>query len=90
MSDYRSSRFSPYDAERPLMLKCSCGRDHNAADHHAADFAFAELRRRSLTSEFEAYSNEFIEAKLVKVIFPQYDVRCRFLRAVGSRSRPES
>jgi nitrate/nitrite transport system substrate-binding protein len=51
------------------MLKCSCGRDHTLADHHAevaADAAAVELRRRSLTSEFEAYSNEFIEATLVK------------------------
>ena len=86
MSDSPSSRFSPYDADRPLMLKCSCGQDHNAADHHAAvaaDVAATELRRRSLTSEFEAYSNEFIEATLVKAIFPQDEVRRRFLRAVG-------
>lgn len=82
MSDY----FSPYDADRPLMLKCSCGRDHTVADHHQemnADSAATELRRRSLTSEFEAYSNEFIEATLVKAIFPQDAVRRRFLRAVG-------
>ena len=82
MSDY----FSPYDADRPLMLKCSCGKDHTVADHHQevhADGAAAELRRRSLTSEFEAYSNAFIEATLVKAIFPQDAVRRRFLRAVG-------
>jgi nitrate/nitrite transport system substrate-binding protein len=82
MSDF----FSPYDADRPLMLKCSCGQDHNAADHHAAvsaDAAAVELRRRSLSSEFEAYSNAFIEATLVKAIFPQDEVRRRFLRAVG-------
>ncbi len=56
------------------MLKCSCGKDHSAADHHAAvaaDAAAVELRKRSLTSEFEAYSNEFIEATLVKALFPQ-------------------
>ena len=81
-----SEFFSPFDADRPLMLKCSCGRDHSVADHHAevaADGAAAELRRRSLTSEFEAYSNEFIEATLVKAIFPQDEVRRNFLRAVG-------
>ena len=84
-----SSSFAPYDADRPLMLKCSCGQDHSAADHHAAvaaDGAAIELRRRSLTSEFEAYSNEFIEATLVKAIFPQDAVRRRFLRAVGKSS----
>lgn len=81
-----SEFFSPYDADRPLMLKCSCGRDHTVADHHAevaADAAAAKLRERSLTSEFEAYSNEFIEATLVKAIFPQDAVRRRFIRAVG-------
>lgn len=81
-----SDRFSPYDADRPLMLKCSCGGNHTPADHHPemnADGAAAELRRRSLSSEFEAYSNEFIEATLVKALFPQDEVRRRFLRAVG-------
>jgi nitrate/nitrite transport system substrate-binding protein len=81
-----SEFFSPYDADRPLMLKCSCGRAHSVADHQAelaADGAAAELRRRSLSSEFEAYSNEFIEATLVKAIFPQDEVRRNFLRAVG-------
>jgi nitrate/nitrite transport system substrate-binding protein len=81
-----SDRFSPYDADRPLMLKCSCGGDHSPADHHGelnADGAAAELRRRSMSSEFESYSNDFIEATLVKALFPQDEVRRRFLRAVG-------
>ena len=85
MSDY----FSPYDADRPLMLKCGCGKNHSAADHQqeaqntTPASAVTELRRRSLTSEFEAYSNEFIEATLVKALFPQDAVRRHFLRAVG-------
>ena len=82
MSDF----FSPFDADRPLMLKCRCGGDHSAAEHgvHAtADAAAATLRQRSLGSDFEAYSNEFIEATLVKALFPQDAVRRRFLRAVG-------
>ena len=81
-----SEFFDPYNADRPLMLKCSCGRDHTIADHHAevaADGAAVELRRRSETAEFEAYSNEFIEATLVKALFPHDEVRRRFLRAVG-------
>ncbi|MDO9133234.1 ABC transporter substrate-binding protein, partial [Hydrogenophaga sp.] len=81
-----SEFFDPYNADRPLMLKCSCGRDHTIADHHAevaADGAAIELRRRSETAEFEAYSNEFIEATLVKALFPHDEVRRRFLRAVG-------
>ncbi len=81
-----SEFFAPYDADRPLMLKCSCGREHSVADHQAelaAGGAAVELRRRSETAEFEAYSNEFIEATLVKALFPQDDVRRRFLKAVG-------
>ena len=77
-----SEFFSPFDADRPLMLKCSCGRDHTVADHQA-EAAAIQLRERSLTSEFEAYSNEFVEATLVKALFPQDAVRRRFLRAVG-------
>ena len=63
--------FDPYNADRPLMMKCSCGRDHTVADHHAevaADTAAIELRRRRETADFEAYSNEFIEATLVKAL----------------------
>ncbi len=78
--------FDPYNADRPLMLKCSCGRDHTVAEHQqelAGEQAAATLRARSETAEFEAYSNEFIEATLVKALFPQDAVRRRFLRAVG-------
>jgi nitrate/nitrite transport system substrate-binding protein len=78
--------FDPYNADRPLLLKCSCGKDHTVAEHQqemTAEGATAELKRRSLSSEFEAYSNAFIEATLVKALFPQDEVRRRFLRAVG-------
>jgi nitrate/nitrite transport system substrate-binding protein len=84
-----SEFFSPYDADRPLMLKCSCGRDHTPADHQAelaAETAAAKLRARSEESSFIAYSNEFIEATLVKALFPQDDVRRKFLRAVGKKT----
>jgi nitrate/nitrite transport system substrate-binding protein len=52
-----SEFFDPYNADRPLMLKCSCGRYHSPADHHAevvADAAAVQLRARSETAEFEA------------------------------------
>ncbi|MDO8775073.1 MAG: CmpA/NrtA family ABC transporter substrate-binding protein [Burkholderiaceae bacterium] len=78
--------FDPYNADRPLLLKCSCGKDHTEAEHQkelSASSATVELKRRSLSSEFEAYSNAFIEATLVKAIFPQDEVRRRFLRVVG-------
>ena len=83
-----SEFFDPYNADRPLMLKCSCGRDHSPADHHAeavADAAAAQLRARSETAEFEAYSQAFIEATLVKSLFPHDQERRMFLRAVGKK-----
>ncbi len=82
-----SEFFDPYNADRPLMMKCSCGRDHTVAEHQAeqasAEQATRTLRARSETAEFEAYSNEFIEATLVKALFPHDGMRRRFLRAVG-------
>jgi len=84
-----SEFFDPYNADRPLMLKCNCGRDHSPADHHAevaADTAAATLHARSETAEFEAYSQAFIEATLVKALFPQDQERRNFLRAVGKKT----
>jgi nitrate/nitrite transport system substrate-binding protein len=81
--------FDPYNADRPLMLKCSCGRDHTVAEHEqelAASQALGELRTRSESADFEAYSREFIEASLVKAIFPVDEVRRNFLRAVGKNT----
>ncbi|MBF8179263.1 CmpA/NrtA family ABC transporter substrate-binding protein [Herminiimonas contaminans] len=80
-----SKYFSPYDADRSLMMNCSCGRHASEDEHRNASVAnaVAELKRRSETSEFETYSNEFIEAALVKAIFPQDETRRLFLRAVG-------
>jgi nitrate/nitrite transport system substrate-binding protein len=78
--------FDPFDADRPLMMRCSCGRHDSEQAHQQAlnaESATAELKRRSETAEFEAYSNEFIEASLVKALFPHDAVRRRFLRAVG-------
>ncbi|MFT3800545.1 MAG: CmpA/NrtA family ABC transporter substrate-binding protein [Burkholderiaceae bacterium] len=80
-----SEFFDPYDADKPLLMKCGCGRHASDADHDAADReqAVRTLRRRGESADFEAYSNEFIEATLVKALFPRESVRRRFLRAVG-------
>ena len=80
-----SFNFDPYDADRSLRLGCSCGA-HASAAEHASDNAVATLRARSETAEFEAYSNDFIEATLVKALFPQDAVRRNFIRAVGRRT----
>ncbi|RZL08674.1 MAG: nitrate ABC transporter substrate-binding protein [Rubrivivax sp.] len=78
--------FDPFDADRPLRMQCACGQPHGPDEHEAsldAQQAATELRRRSETEDFEAYSRDFIEASLVKALFPQDAVRRRFLRAVG-------
>ena len=71
----------PYDADRPLLTRCACGRHGSASEH-----ATAALKARSATAEFEAESNNFIEATLVKALFPQDALRRNFLRAVGKRT----
>ena len=79
MSDY----FSPYDADRPLMLKCGCGQNHSAAEHASAAVSATAA---SPARDPQAYSNDFLEAALVKALFPQDALRRRFLRAVGKRT----
>ena len=69
-----SSRFDAYDADRPLMLRCACGQEHAPGEHHAA-----------ATSE-QALSQSFMEASLVKALFPVDSVRRSFLKAVGANT----
>ncbi len=69
-----TNSFDPYNADRPLMMKCSCGRDHSTADHQAETQALSA----------ESYSRDFIEATLVKALFPSEPLRRRFLQAVGA------
>jgi nitrate/nitrite transport system substrate-binding protein len=80
-----SEFFDPFDADKPLMMQCTCGKNHTAAEHQQEQSAsaVAQLQRRSLDGEFEAYSNAFIEASLVKALFPQDAQRRRFIKAVG-------
>ncbi|GAC1602646.1 MAG: CmpA/NrtA family ABC transporter substrate-binding protein [Ramlibacter sp.] len=66
---------SAYDADRPLMLRCACGQDHAPAGHAHAS-AGAE----------EDQSRDFMEASLVKALFPVDSVRRGFLRAVGANT----
>ena len=73
-----ADRFDPYDADRPLRLGCSCGRHASDAEH-----AVQTLKARSEGADFEAYSKNFVEASLMKALFPQDAVRRNFLRAVG-------
>ena len=68
----RQQAYDPYDADRPLMLRCSCGADHEPQDHTGADT--------------DTFGRQFMEASLVKALFPHEPVRRAFLKAVGRRS----
>ena len=68
------NRLDPYDADRPLMLKCGCGRDHTPAQHSVESAADSE----------QSFSRGFIEATLVKALLPSEPLRRRFLQAVGA------
>jgi nitrate/nitrite transport system substrate-binding protein len=70
--------YDPYDADRPLRLGCACGQSHDAPAACAAPGV-----ARAAPDE-ERASREFVEAALVKALFPSDSVRRRFLRAVGS------
>jgi nitrate/nitrite transport system substrate-binding protein len=70
-----AQRYDPYDADRPLLMRCACGR-HDSPAAHAGDG----------TASLEADSAAFVEAALVKALFPQDALRRRFLRAVGRHS----
>ena len=65
-----ANSFDPYNAARPLMLKCSCGADHAPGEHG--------------TVTAESYSRDFIEATLVKALMPSEPLRRRFMQAVGA------
>ncbi|TNF59011.1 MAG: nitrate ABC transporter substrate-binding protein [Burkholderiales bacterium] len=87
MTDY----YDPYDAERPLKMKCHCGLDHTVADHLAAHGRMPEAQaaapvRRSESEAQEVLATEFVQASLVKALFPQEPLRRAFLKAVGART----
>jgi nitrate/nitrite transport system substrate-binding protein len=69
------SAYDPYDADRPLMLKCGCGADHAPQDHGSAE-----------SPDAQSLGREFMEASLIKALFPNENLRRGFLKAVGRRT----
>lgn len=69
-----TKQYDPYDADRPLMLRCACGKDHAPGAHQDVTEDQNE----------EAMGRDFMEASLIKAIFPVEAVRRRFLQAVGA------
>ncbi|MES2719166.1 MAG: CmpA/NrtA family ABC transporter substrate-binding protein [Pseudomonadota bacterium] len=57
------------------MLRCGCGADHAPQEHGA-----------TALPDTETLGRQFMEASLIKAIFPQEPVRRAFLQAVGKRT----
>ena len=77
-----SNVFRPFDADRPMRLGCSCGQHASDAEHAASeDSSVADLKR---ATNPETLSHDFVEAALMKALFPQDAVRRAFIRAVGA------
>jgi nitrate/nitrite transport system substrate-binding protein len=69
--------YKPYSANDKLG-GCSCGAHATQKDHDA--------REQARGMNAEALSDDFIEAALIKALFPQDAVRRRFLQAVGANT----
>ena len=73
------SIYRPYDPKRSLGA-CSCGAHGSEAEHNAAGIKAQQAR----ASNPETLSQDFVEAAVVKALFPQETMRRKFLSAVGS------
>ena len=62
--------FAPYDADRPLTLRCHCDRDHASQAHDRTTAALP-----GTASQAQAYTDQFVEVMLVKALFPEAAVR---------------
>jgi nitrate/nitrite transport system substrate-binding protein len=63
--------YKPFDSNSSLFSGCSCGKHDSEEAHQEAISA-------------EQLSNGFVEATLMKALFPQESLRRNFLKAVGS------
>ncbi|MEN9779628.1 MAG: CmpA/NrtA family ABC transporter substrate-binding protein [Burkholderiaceae bacterium] len=68
--------YDAYDADRPLLMRCACGGDHAPTEHAQA--------ARTLVQSEEETGRDFVEATLMKALFPVDSVRRGFLKAVGA------
>lgn len=85
--------YFPYDAERPLRFRCSCGADHSITNAHVTDGVSSgpdascpQYGDAQLSGARDDHAQAFLEAALVRALFPADDLRRNFLRAVGKRA----
>ena len=62
------NKLNPFDPNQPLFTGCACGK-HRSQEEHIQDA--------------EKMSQDFIEASLVKALFPDELRRRAFIKAVG-------
>jgi len=67
---------NPFDSK--LRLRCSCGQHVSAAEHEASQISSSEMSDRSS----EALNARVVEQAVMRAIFPQDDMRRKFLQAV--------
>ena len=70
---------NPYDPNADFSPRCSCGGHSTQAEH---DSAGAEAD--TLASGSDALHARVVESAVMRALFPQDDIRRRFLRAVGA------
>jgi nitrate/nitrite transport system substrate-binding protein len=75
----------PYDADRPLMMRCACGAGHAGPADPCALAGTAAAGATTAATDPQALSDAFVEASLVKALFPAEPLRRAFIRAVGRR-----
>jgi nitrate/nitrite transport system substrate-binding protein len=75
-------RPDPYDADRPLRLRCACAGGHTAGC--TAESATAGAAAPAATPDAGSLLAASLEASLVKALFPVDALRRRFIRAVGA------
>jgi hypothetical protein len=89
--------FSPFDPDQPLLARCGCGKDHTVAQHQAEAAATGSLLTAAdqtvaasqaagpnASQDLERFSAEFIEASMVKAIFPHEPTRRSLIKALGA------
>ncbi|MCF8194447.1 MAG: ABC transporter substrate-binding protein [Polynucleobacter sp.] len=67
--------FKPFDPDQPLFSRCSCGQHQSEAEH---------VKAISPQVDDEKLSADFVEASLVKALFPSEMRRRAFLKSVGT------
>jgi nitrate/nitrite transport system substrate-binding protein len=80
--------FRPFDPDRPMRLGCQCGKHASDAEHAAAEHAVEPLSvaDEKRATNPEDLSHDFVEATLMKALFPHDGVRRAFLKAVGANT----